>query len=166
MKKYFLSFLAAWAAGYVLLFVSALAGFVVGLLIGPGSDGSGALFRACYQIVLAVVILLPSLLFGRRCGRRYECAEADARRAFYILLAVMVPLSVVNVLEVSPFLSTPGMYALSVRDLFGLGGETGEGSAAVNFLFLLLGNAALPALFHWGWKSARKQNAETAETPE
>ncbi len=139
MKRYLLSFLAAYLAS--------VGAFVVMLLIGL-SNWFMTDSPLWFDVLSVIVVVLPMLALGEVFGRRPKAKLVQKPGlGLIILLAIMTILA---------FLSAAGdtFQMLSWSGLL-LGNAIGTllgGSGYWDGAFIIIGNLMLPTLFHVGWR--------------
>lgn len=139
MKRYFLSFLAAYAAS-----VAAFLGMLlIGLAIWFMTDSP-----LWFDVLCVVVVALPVLALGEVFGRRPKARQVkNTGRYLLILLAVMTVMAFLSAAgDAFQMLSGPGL--LLGNAIQTLLGGTGYWEGA----FIILGNLIIPVLFHIGWR--------------
>ena len=139
MKRYFLSFLAAYAAS-----VGAFLGMLlIGLAIWFMTDSP-----LWFDVLCVVVVALPLLALGEVFGRRPKARQVkNTGRYLLILLAVMTVMAFLSAAgDVFQMLSWPGLLlGNAIPSLLG-------GAGYWDGAFIILCNLVIPVLFHIGWR--------------
>lgn len=139
MKRYFLSFLAAYVAS-VATFLGML---LIGLAIWFMTDSP-----LWFNVLCVVVVALPVLALGEVFGRRPKARQVkNTGRYLLILLAVMTVMAFLSAAgDVFQMLSWPGLLlGNAIQSLLG-------GAGYWDGAFIILGNLIIPVLFHIGWR--------------
>lgn len=139
MKRYLLSFLAAYLAS--------VGAFVVMLLIGL-SNWFMTDSPLWFDVLCVIVVVLPMLALGEVFGRRPKAKLVQKPGlGLIILLAIMTILAFLSAAgDAFQMLSWPGLLlGNAIGTLLG-------GSGYWDGAFILLGNLLLPMLFHIGWR--------------
>lgn len=139
MKRYFLSFLAAYAAS-----VAAFLGMLlIGLAYWFMTDSP-----LWFDVLCVVVVALPVLALGEVFGRRPKARQVkNTGRYLLILLAVMTVMAFLSAAgDVFQMHSWPGLLlGNAIQTLLG-------GAGYWDGAFIILGNLIIPVLFHIGWR--------------
>ena len=139
MKRYFLSFLAAYAAS-----VAAFLGMLlIGLAYWFMTDSP-----LWFDVLCVVVVALPVLALGEVFGRRPKARQVkNTGRYLLILLAVMTVMAFLSAAgDVFQMLSWPGLLLRNaIQTLLG-------GAGYWDGAFIILGHLIIPVLFHIGWR--------------
>ena len=139
MKRYFLSFLAAYAAS-----VAAFLGMLlIGLAYWFMTDSP-----LWFDVLCVVVVALPVLALGEVFGRRPKVRQVkNTGRYLLILLAVMTVKAFLSAAgDAFQMLSWPGLLlSNAIQTLLG-------GAGYWDGAFIILGNLIIPVLFHIGWR--------------
>ena len=139
MKRYLLSFLAAYLAS--------VGAFVVMLLIGL-SNWFMTDSPLWFDVLCVIVVVLPMLAFGEVFGRRPKAKLVQKPGlGLIILLAIMTILAFLSAAgDTFQMLSWPGLLlGNAIQTILG-------GNSYWDGAFILLGNLLLPMLFHIGWR--------------
>ena len=139
MKRYFLSFLAAYAAS-----VAAFLGMLlIGLAYWFMTDSP-----LWFDVLCVVVVALPVLALGEVFGRRPKARQVkNTGRYLLILLAVMTVMAFLSAAgDAFQMLSWPGLLlGKAIQTLLG-------GAGYWDGAFIILGNLIISLLFHIGWR--------------
>ena len=139
MKRYLLSFLAAYLAS--------VGAFVVMLLIGL-SNWFMTDSPLWFDVLCVIVVVLPMLALGEVFGRRPKAKLVQKPGlGLIILLAIMTILAILSAAgDTFQMLSWPGLLlGNAIGTLLG-------GSGYWDGAFIIIGNLMLPTLFHVGWR--------------
>lgn len=139
MKRYLLSFLAAYLAS--------VGAFVVMLLIGL-SNWFMTDSPLWFDVLCVIVVVLPMLALGEVFGRRPKAKLVQKPGlGLIILLAIMTILAFLSAAgDTFQILSWPGLLlGNAIGTLLG-------GSGYWDDAFIIIGNLMLPVLFHIGWR--------------
>ena len=139
MKRYLLSFLAAYLAS--------VGAFVVMLLIGL-SNWFMTDSPLWFDVLCVIVVVLPMLALGEVFGRRPKAKLVKKTGlGLIILLAIMTILAFLSAAgDTFQMLSWPGLLlGNAIGTLLG-------GSGYWDGAFIIIGNLMLPTLFHVGWR--------------
>ena len=139
MKRYLLSFLAAYLAS--------VGAFVVMLLIGL-SNWFMTDSPLWFDVLCVIVVVLPMLALGEVFGRRPKAKLVQKPGlGLIILLAIMTILAIHSAAgDAFQMLSWPGLLlGNAIGTLLG-------GSGYWDGAFIIIGNLMLPTLFHVGWR--------------
>lgn len=139
MKRYLLSFLAAYLAS--------VGAFVVMLLIGL-SNWFMTDSPLWFDVLCVIVVVLPMLALGEVFGRRPKAKLVQKPGlGLIILLAIMTILAFLSAAgDTFQMLSWPGLLlGNAIGTLLG-------GSGYWDGAFIIIGNLMLPVLFHIGWR--------------
>lgn len=139
MKRYLLSFLAAYLAS--------VGAFVVMLLIGL-SNWFMTDSPLWFDVLYVIVVVLPMLALGEVFGRRPKAKLVQKPGlGLIILLAIMTILAFLSAAgDTFQILSWPGLLlGNAIGTLLGGSGYWDGG-------FIVVGNLMIPVLFHIGWR--------------
>ena len=139
MKRYFLSFLAAYAASVAAFLGMLLIGHAIWFLTDSPLR---------FDVLCVVVVALPVLALGEVFGRRPKARQVkNTGRYLLILLAVMTVMAFLSAAgDAFQMLSWPGLLlGNAIQTLLG-------GAGYWDGAFIILGNLIIPVLFHIGWR--------------
>jgi len=139
MKRYLLSFLAAYLAS--------VGAFVVMLLIGL-SNWFMTDSPLWFDVLCVIVVVLPLLALGEVFGRRPKAKLVQKPGlGLIILLAIMTILAFLSAAgDTFQMLSWPGLLLGNAIQTILAGSSYWDGA------FIIIGNLMLPTLFHVGWR--------------